>query len=302
MSKFIGIDIGGTGIRLVVVDEKHQILQEMKTLTSDFTATSSLDSISLLGEWITNNVLDLQSIDSIGIGSTGPVNLITGVIDNPDTLPQFSGLDLGGELSKLLNKKVWIDNDANAAGLCEATLGVAQNCDSVLCITIGTGLGVSIIKNGRPIRALDGQHPEAGHISVPNISAPCYCGLDACWEMSASRLALEGLAKSKNELSLIDGRCDFSRLSEDTWQEFGYRIADGLISYIVIFRPDMVVICGSIIDQWNYFHKYLTARLEMHRGFNETKNIHPASMGDLSGAIGAAMFAQFQIGKGSQPK
>ena len=186
MTKFIGIDIGGTGTRLVVTNERHQVLQEFKILTSSFSAHSNAESISLLNQWIVSNVLDLETIEAVGIGSTGPVNLISGEINNPDTLPQFSGVDLAGELSKLINRDVWIDNDANAAGLSEAILGAGKDYSSVLCITIGTGLGVSLFKDRKPIRALDGQHPEGGHIAIPGISAPCYCGLDACWEMSAS--------------------------------------------------------------------------------------------------------------------
>ena len=301
MPNFIGLDIGGTGIRLVVANEEHEVIQESKIATSSFAAVSNEDSISLLGAWITKNVPDLKDIEAIGIGSTGPVNLVTGVIDNPDTLPQFSGLDLGGKLSSLLNREVWIDNDANAAGLSEAILGAGKNHSSVLCITLGTGLGVSLFKDRKPIRALDGQHPEGGHISVPNISAPCYCGLDACWEMSASRLALEEIAKSRSEFTLVDGRCDFSNLSEKTWQEFGHRIADGLITHLVISRPEVVVICGSIIDKWSSFQNYLVERLETHRGFSETKNIQASTIGDLSGAIGATMLAQYKIGKGARP-
>jgi len=300
MPKFIGIDIGGTGTRLVVADERHVIHQDFKITTSIFSASTPIESASHLAGWISKSVLDLESINAIGIGSTGPVNLVTGVIDNPDTLPQFSGIDLGGQLSKLLNKEVWIDNDANAAGLSEAILGAGKEHSSVLCITIGTGLGVSLFKNGRPIRALDGQHPEGGHISVPNISASCYCGLDACWEMSASRLALEEIAKTRNEFFLKEGRCDFSRISESTWRDFGFRIADGLTSHLVIFRPDIAVICGSITEHWSLFEKHLIARLEMHRGFSEIKNIKPSTVGDLSGAIGATMLAQFKIGKGTQ--
>jgi glucokinase len=301
MPQYIGLDIGGTGTRLVIADQNHEISLETKTTTSSFSASSSSESISLLSEWIASYVPNLEEIEAIGIGSTGPVNLVTGVIDNPDTLPQFSGIDLGGQISKLLNREVWIDNDANAAGLSEAILGAGKNFSSVLCITIGTGLGVSLFKNGKPIRAQDGQHPEGGHISVPNISAPCYCGLDACWEMSASRLALEGIAKSRSEFVLVDGRCDFSKLSERTWQEFAHRVADGLITHLVISRPDVVVICGSIVDKWSFFKNHLLERLNSHRGFSETKNIQASTIGDISGAIGATMLASYKIGKGARP-
>jgi glucokinase len=185
---------------------------------------------------------------------------------------------------------------------CKAILGAGKDYSSVLCITIGTGLGVSLFKDRKPIRGLDGQHPEGGHIAIPGISAPCYCGLDACWEMSASRLALAEIAKSKSELFLIDGRSDFSKFSEGTWREFGYRIADGLITHLVISRPEVVVICGSIIDQWDSFQSHLIARLKTHRGFGEIKNIQPSTIGDLSGAIGATMLARLKIGKGAHPK
>lgn len=236
----------------------------------------------------------------MGIGSTGPVNLVTGVIDNPDTLPQFSGIDLAGELAKKMKLPVWIDNDANAAGLSEAIFGAGKNYSTVLCVTIGTGLGVSLFKDARPIRALDGQHPEGGHISVPQVSAPCYCGLSACWEISASRLALEEIAKTRSEYFATNGRVDYSKFSESTWRDFGYRIADGLITHLVISRPEVVVICGSIIEKWDYFKSHLVQRLDSHRGFSETKNIQASSIGDISGALGATLLARMNIGKGAQ--
>jgi glucokinase len=247
MSNVIGLDIGGTGTRLVVTNERHEVLKEAKTATASFSANSTEQSIQHLHSWIQESTKDLTSIESVGIGSTGPVNLVTGVIDNPDTLPQFSGIDLAGELAKKMKLPVWIDNDANAAGLSEAIFGAGKNYSTVLCVTIGTGLGVSLFKDARPIRALDGQHPEGGHISVPQVSAPCYCGLSACWEISASRLALEEIAKTRSEYFATNGRVDYSKFSESTWRDFGYRIADGLITHLVISRPEVVVICGSII-------------------------------------------------------
>lgn len=299
MSNVIGLDIGGTGTRLVVTNERHEVLQEAKTVTASFSANSTEQSIQHLHSWIQESTKGFASVESVGIGSTGPVNLVTGVIDNPDTLPQFSGTDLAGELAKKMKLPIWIDNDANAAGLSEAIFGAGKNYSSVLCVTIGTGLGVSLFKDARPIRALDGQHPEGGHISVPEISAHCYCGLNACWEMSSSRLALEEIAKTRSEHFTAQGLVNYSKFSESTWRDFGYRIADGLITHLVISRPEVVVICGSIIEQWDYFKSHLIQRLDSHRGFSETKNIQASSIGDISGALGATLLARMKIGKGA---
>ena len=300
MSNVIGLDIGGTGTRLVVTNGRHEVLKEAKIATASFSASSPELSIKLLYSWIQESTKGMTFIESVGIGSTGPVNLVTGVIANPDTLPQFSGIDLAGELAKKMKLPVWIDNDANAAGLSEAIFGAGKNYSSVLCVTIGTGLGVSLLKDARPIRALDGQHPEGGHISVPEISAPCYCGLSACWEMSASRLALEEIAKTRSEHFTTNGRVDYSKFSESTWRDFGNRIADGLITHLVISRPEVVVICGSIIEQWDYFKSHLEQRLDRHRGFSEIKDIKASSIGDISGALGATLLARMKIGKGAQ--
>jgi glucokinase len=301
MTKFIGIDLGGTGVRLVVTDEDHKILQYSKISTKKFNAPTQRQSISMLQKWIEECVSDFKGIDAVGIGSTGPVDLITGIIHNPDTLPQFSGTDLAGDLSALLNCEVWIDNDANAAGIAESVLGSGKDFRSVLCVTIGTGIGVALINNGLPIRALDGQHPEGGHIRVSNIHAPCYCGLDSCWEMSASRLALERLARKQLEIGDIEAHLDYSRISPDTWREFGRRIADGLITHLVISRPELVVVCGSIIEQWHLFDSHVIDRLNSFRGFGETREVRPSHFGDLSGAIGATLMARNKIGIGKFP-
>ena len=98
--------------------------------------------------------------------------------------------------SERMAAPAWIDNDAVVAGLAETHWGRAGATESLLCVTLGTGIGAVLIEAGRPRRAADGQHPEAGHIPVAGTGNPCYCGLPQCWEQVASRTALDRLRRS----------------------------------------------------------------------------------------------------------
>jgi len=275
-----GVDLGGTGTRAVIVDESGACLAGATVPTSSF----DVDAVPRLTALVAGLVEDLDRLAGVGIGASGPVDLTTGQIDNPDTLPQFTGLDVADGLQRALATPTWIDNDAVVAGLAETEWGHAGNADSLLCVTLGTGIGAVMVQTGRPLRAADGQHPEGGHIPVAGTGNPCYCGLPQCWEQVASRTALDRLQRS-DELH-----------GSALWAEYADRVASGLITLVTLYHPATVVVGGSVAQHWTDLEIPLRTALARFREFNPGTTLMASQMGERAGALGAALLPQRGIG------
>lgn len=274
-----GVDLGGTGTRVVVVDESGHALTGATVPTSSFDA----NAIQQLAELLADVSAGLGHLVGVGVGASGPVDLATGEIHNPDTLPQFTGLDVAGGLERRLAAPTWIDNDAVAAGLAETTWGVAKDAKSTLSITLGTGIGAVMILDGAPLRAADGQHPEGGHIAVPGTGNPCYCGLAQCWEQVASRIALDR-ARSRSS----DG--------PEMWVQYAERVASGLITLVTLYHPTCIVVGGSIAQHWAQLEHPLRKALSQFREYRPTTTLEASGLGERAGALGATLLAQHEIG------
>ncbi len=275
-----GLDLGGTGTRAVLVDDQGVEVAGETIPTSSFGA-NALDQLATLIEGL---VPTGSALAGVGIGASGPVDLVTGAICNPDTLPQFTGVDVAGGLSERLAVEAWIDNDAVVAGLAENAWGAAAGASSLLCVTLGTGVGVVLIHDGRPVRAADGQHPEGGHIPVPGQGNPCYCGLEQCWEQVASRTALDRLQAAT------------AGDSGELWDHYAACVAGGLVALVTLYHPAAIVIGGSVARHWKTLERPLRASLARSREFGSHVWLGPSQLGERAGALGATLLPMRGIG------
>jgi glucokinase len=280
-----GVDIGGTGTRLVIMGEDGEYLGGSTVATATFNS----EPVARLAEAVGSLVPSDARLRGVGIGASGPVDLTTGVIDNPDTLPQFTQIDVAGGIAARLGVDSWIDGDAVAAGLAEYWWGGAKPTPSLLCVTLGTGIGAVLIQDGAPLRTADGQHPEGGHIPVPGQGFPCYCGLPQCWEQVASRSALDGL------------RLTWAESEAGLWTEYARRLASGLVTLLTLYHPHSVVIGGSVAQHWDRLEKPLRRELSNFREFDPSRPLLASTLGEQSGALGAALLPFLQIGWREQP-
>ncbi len=280
----LGVDLGGTGTRIVAVNDEHVVLKQMSVPTA-----GGGDATADLAQGL-REVADGKTILMIGIGASGPIDE-DGIIRNPDTLPAFTGVDLPTEFGRALAAPTYIENDAVTAALYEAELGAAIDYRSLLMITLGTGVGVSLIIDGRPIRGADGVHPEAGHLSVCERDAECYCGRDACWEQVASRTSLERLAARSSNYALpvlADHARNGDTSARAIFDEYGRRVAGGLADLLTIYRPGSVVFGGGGASFFDLFNR--TLRTEVHSRFTFPKpELLVSKAGAYGGAIGATL-------------
>ncbi len=227
------IDIGGTKVATGLVTSDGQIKSRRNIRTDSLpNGAAALDAIeSSLKECRREAG---ATMSCIGIGCTGPVDPVNGVVGNVANLPGWQGLKLVGELAKRFSVPVAMENDADAAALAEATWGSGVGVDRFLYVTISTGIGTGFLLHGQVYRGVEGAHPEMGHHTIDPGGPKCYCGATGCWESLASGYALKEWYL-ENDLS---HRFSADSLSAETIFEL-YRVG--------------VPLAGKAIDRLSYY-------------------------------------------------
>lgn len=291
-----GIDMGGTATRIILLNGEREVASE--TTPSDWFATLPQ---ALRAKALVDKVCQMlppgYSLASLGIGASGPVNHKTEIIENNDTLACFSYYPLVAQLREMLAVPVAIDNDAVVAALGEYHLGAGRGSQRMLMVTLGTGIGVALLENGKPLRSVDGKHPEAGHIPISSEPVMCYCGLQGCWEMLASRSSLQqALEKAIPNLSWDD--TTFAVVDEvkaanpnvaDILFKYGHMVGRGLNTLLALYGPDITLLSGSAAALLPLYQSGLDSALTRADGYAVNQHIIRSSLGDAAGASGAAI-------------
>ena len=191
---YIGIDLGGTSIKGAVVTEGGTILKEASCPTQresgpEHVAREISGLITALAEGY-----DPQAIGGVGVGCPGIVEDHSGIVRYSANL-HWENFDLRAAVQKYSGYTVRLANDANAAALGEVVAGCAQNVDSAVILTLGTGVGSGVVLNGKILTGCTGGAAELGHMVVEDGGAPCACGRKGCFEAYASATGLIRMAK-----------------------------------------------------------------------------------------------------------
>lgn len=291
-----GVDIGGTGLRLVLLEASREVAA-VTVPTATFERFASVDRPAQLARHIVQLLPSGSQLLSVGIGASGPVNVARGVIENPGTLPVFSHFPLVAPLREQLQVPVAIDNDAVTAALGEYHLGVGLGSRRMLAITLGTGVGVALLVNGQPWRAADGSHPEGGHIPVGDDPHQCYCGLFGCWETLASRSWLQAqlanllpnVAYERQDLAFFQQRAVDDARVRELFERYGRQVGRGINSLAMLYGPDLVVLGGSAAQLLPLYEPALRRAMQRRAGFELNVPVVASSLGDAAGALGAAL-------------
>jgi glucokinase len=302
MSKvFAGIDLGGTGTRLVVSGPEG-ILASTTLATRDLAAGDPEARLSRLTATIRELVPANRVLSGLGIGATGPVDRLEGVVHNLDTLPAFSEIPLVSELTRRLGVPVVIENDAVVAAIAEQRMGAGKGAARMLMVTLGTGIGVAFLVGGVPLRGPHGAHPEAGHIPVENGVGRCYCGADGCWELVASRTSLQAMLRphlpsgldGKDLLPYAASHGDHP-LVRNAFDKYGAYVGRGLSTLHTVYMPDVTILGGTAANYLDLFQGGLVRALERAPGFAVQTSVRVNSLVDEAGAVGAGLIARDSI-------
>ena len=311
----IGIDLGGTNIVAGVVDDEFRIVATAKCKTRIPRPAEEIvvDMARMAKEAVQNAGLTMADLAYVGVRRPGTCNADTGIVEYSNNL-QFEKLPLRDMLGGMLDKAVYIENDANAAALGEALAGAAKGAQSCVCITLGTGVGGGIIIDGKIYGGFNFAGAELGHTVIMVDGELCTCGRFGCWEAYASATALinqtrramvnhpdSAMWSIAEDLDKVNGRTAFDGMRAgdavaaqvvDTYIKY---IATGLINVINIFQPEVLCIGGGICKEGDTLLKPLAAHIERERyskySSHQTR-LCVATLGNDAGIIGAAFLGE----------
>ncbi|GLS22677.1 glucokinase [Labrys miyagiensis] len=294
---FAGIDLGGTGTRLVACGAKG-ILASAILATKDLGEGDLETRLTRLAAAIHTLVPEGEVLGGIGIGATGPVDRAEGIVHNLDTLPAFSKIPLVAELKKRLGVPVVIDNDAVVAAIAEQRVGAGKGAARMLMVTLGTGIGAAFLVDGVPFRGPIGAHPEAGHIPIVSGVGKCYCGAEGCWEQVASRSALQAMVRpylpsnlqGKDLLPYAAAERSDRQICE-AFDTYGALVGKGLSILHTLYMPEVTILGGTAANYLDLFQGGLVRAMERAPGFAVESSVRVSALGDEAGAIGAALIS-----------
>lgn len=280
------LEAGGTKMVVALGDETGKILEQksIPTTTPEETIPQIIDYFSP------------KNIAALGIGAFGPVDVVKGsptygrILNTPKIA--WRQYDLVGALKEALHVPIGLDTDVNGSCLGEMTYGCAKGLDTVVYLTIGTGIGAGIAVGGRLLHGM--MHPEAGHILIsrnphdPGHSVcPCH---DSCLEGLASGPSIEA-RWGKKAYELVD--------KQVVWELESEYLAKGIANMILTLSPQKIILGGGVMHQEQLFPMIRSKVLEYLNHYYETPYLEdmehyivPASLHDDQGIMGAVRLAQ----------
>lgn len=290
--RILALDIGGTAIKIGIINEKGKILESKEV------PTLAKEGGEALMNRIFNIIKEYNDIDRIGISSAGQIDHIEGkVIFASENLPGWTGMEIKKGIEEAYNIPVAVENDVNAAAIGEAYYGAAADNKTFLCLAYGTGIGGAIVEDGKVYRGAFGSAGEFGHIITHVGGNDCNCGVKGCYETYASTTALVNRVVKELCLKGANGRIIFKLLEEGNkdikkiLNDWLFEITMGLVNFVHIFNPSLIVLGGGIMAQ-PYIIKYIQENLPKYVMPNyKNVNIKAAKLGNNAGILGAAHIA-----------
>lgn len=310
----VGVDVGGTGIQIGVVNAENQIIREGSIPTR--TDLPFEEQVRQIADCVVSTVLlaglSEDDIESVGIGIPGIASAKTGEIIKCTNMGWFH-VPFREVFNRYLVKPVHIDNDANVAALAESVAGVSAGTSSSVFITIGTGIGSGIIINGRIWSGAHHIGAELGHVIFDLDGVPCTCGNHGCLERYCSataliRMAREAVAEQPDSLILRSVNMDPSRIEAKTvfdaarqgdtlavsvYNRYTDYLAQAIASVVNLLDPEVIVLGGGVSKAGHFLLDPLTQKYKQYIVFNDQPlpPVKIAVLGPEAGIIGAAMLS-----------
>ncbi len=310
---YIGVDLGGTSVKVGIVKKNGEILKKLSNPTNLPQPEEVIeDKICKLCLEICDECgIDIhKDIEAIGIGSPGNVNNKTGVIGFSSNFG-YNDWHLKEKIEAKLGVKVEVENDANAAIIAEVNAGCAKGCPNAVILTLGTGVGSGVIINGKIYGGYNKSGAEMGHMVISVGGRECNCGRKGCFEKYASasalvydtKVAMLGHPKSLlwkicpdiNEVTsktVFDAMEQGDKIAQKVFDSYIEYLACGITNIVNIFQPEILCLGGGISNQKDVLLKPLQEYLDREdyaRGLNKRVKIKIADFRNDAGIIGAAL-------------
>ena len=269
----IGVDLGGTNLRIAAVSADGQLLEKVTlgtkvALGPDHVITEMCDAIQRLSAQYQKAGKFLGA----GIGIPGIIDMQTGMLRKSANLPGFEEYPVRDEIERRLRAPVVLENDANVAALGEQWLGAARGVPNMAVVTLGTGIGGGIVLGGKIWHGMNGMSGEFGHVPVESNGYPCGCGSHGCAEQYASasaiiRMAREAIATGQapslakaassdpefGAKSIYNLAIQGDEQARKIFRTFGRYLGILLAGLINVLNLDMFVLGGGVSSAWDAY-------------------------------------------------
>ena len=310
----IGVDLGGTNLRLAIVNPQGALLDRMHCPVESIRGKEAVlrdlvSSVRTLTE-------RLRSTDghllAVGVGIPGVIRAEEGIVSQSPNLPGWIEFDVRTPLEEGLEVPLTIENDANCFALGEFWQGAGRDTKHFCALTLGTGVGGGIILNGAIWRGADGMAGEVGHMIIEANGRPCKCGSRGCLEQYASatairQFAVEALTSHRDTplrrwqenpeglsaKDVFEAAKQGDGVALDVFHRMGYFLGIGLTTLINLLNIEMIVLGGKVSDAWELFIAD-TQKAVRERAFKvpaRRAKIVKSVLGDNGGLMGAAYLA-----------
>ena len=311
----IGIDVGGTNVKIALVDSDGKIgysntIPTRAEMGYEYTINNMKQAIRDL---MTETKLSAKDIEGIGFGLPGQVDFKSGIVRLITNIPGWVEIPLAKMIEDEFHIPTRIDNDVRCAALGELNFGAGKGCENLICITVGTGIGSGLIINGRLVRGASNAAGEIGHIKLQMHDGPiCGCGDTGCLEAFASGPSIVAMAeeyilggKSTKYREMANGGAitpfivaEAAKAGDPVarriFTRMGEYIGIGMASVVNLLNPERIIVGGGVADAGDILLNPLkeTIKNRAMKIAGETVQVVPAQLGNTAGVIGASLLIE----------
>ena len=314
MAKRIGIDVGGTNVKIALVDDGKIIYSNSvptyAQMGYEYTVNNIKQAIKDLMKETETTAADIKGI---GFDFPGQVDYKTGVVKLAPNIPGWVNVPIAQMIEEAFHIPTKIDNDVRCAALGEMNFGAGKGCQNFVCITVGTGIGSGLVVNGQLVRGAANAAGEIGHIKLQMKDGPiCGCGDTGCLEAFASGPSIVAMAQdylksgksTKFREMAGDGEITpyivakaaeaGDPVAKRIFTIIGEYVGMGLVSVINLLNPEKVIIGGGVAEAGDLLLEPIRKTINERAMVvaRESVEIVPAELGNSAGVIGASMLVE----------
>lgn len=310
MAQRIGVDVGGTNVKIALVSDKGKIIYSNSIPTRaemgyEHTINSMKDAIRDL---LKETKMKPSDIEGIGFGFPGQIDCKKGVVRLAPNIPGWVDIPIASIIEKEFGIPTRVDNDVRTATLGELNYGAGVGCENLICITVGTGIGSGLVVNGKLVRGANNAAGEIGHIKLNMQGGPlCGCGDRGCLEAYASGPSIVAMAeeyirggKSTKYRELANPEItpyivavaakEGDPVARQIFRVMGEYIGMGLTSVVNLLNPEKIIIGGGVADAGDILLEPIKETIAKRAmTIQREVKIVPAQLGNTAGVIGASL-------------
>lgn len=310
----IGIDVGGTNVKIALVDDKGKIIYSNKVPTYaemgyEYTINNIKQAIT---ELLKETQKKSEDIQGIGFGFPGQIDYTKGIVRLAPNLPGWVDVPIAKMIEDEFKIPTRVDNDVRCATLGELNYGAGKGCENLICITVGTGIGSGLIINSKLVRGASNVAGEIGHIKLQIHDGPlCGCGDTGCLEAFASGPAIVAMAEeyikggkstkfremaNPDITSYIVAEAAKANdpVAKRIFTIIGEYIGIGMASVVNLLNPEKIIVGGGVADCGDLLLNPIreTIKKRAMKIAGETVEVVPAQLGNTAGVIGASLLIE----------